>query len=170
MATTLRLIDLLKRLNEHAVEYVIIGGIAAVVHGSARVTLDLDICAPLAEPNLSRILSALRGINPRFRMRPDKMRVPDDPERLRGLKNFYVDTDLGILDMLCEVEGVGNFDEVKQHALPIDVGGLICQVLNLDALISAKRAANRPKDRPTIAELEIIKAKLSKRREQGELF
>ena len=98
------------------------------------------------------------------------MRVPDDPERLRGLKNFYVETDLGTLDMLGEVEGVGNFDEVKQHAVPIDVGGLICQVLNLDALIAAKRATNRPKDRPTIAELEVIKSKLAERRNQGELF
>jgi hypothetical protein len=142
MATTLRLTDLLKRLNDHAVDYVIVGGIAAVVHGSARVTLDLDICAPLDEPNLSRILSALRGLNPRFRMRPDKMRVPDDPERLRGLKNFYVDTDLV---PLIEVEGVGAFQQVKEHSSPVDIGELTCPVLNLDALISAKRAANRAK-------------------------
>ena len=84
--------QILARLNEHDVEFVIIGGVAAILHGSARATLDIDICAPLVEPNLSRILSALRGINPKWRMRPDRPPFPDDPAKLRGFQNFYLES------------------------------------------------------------------------------
>src|SRR5271156_3145508 len=116
MASTLRLIDLLKRLNDNGVEYVVIGGVAAIMHGSPRTTLDVDVCASLIEPNLSRILSMLRGINPRFRMRPDKLPVPDDPERLRGFNNLCLDTDLGTIDFLTEVSGVGAYPDALRES------------------------------------------------------
>ena len=165
MASTLRLTDLLKRLHDHDVEYVVIGGVAAIMHGSPRTTLDVDVCVVLSEPNLSRILSMLRGINPRFRMRPDKMPMPDDPDRLRGFNNLCLDTDLGTIDFLTEISGVGQYADALRESEVKDVDGFPCRVLTLDALISAKRAANRLKDRLAIFELEAIRKRL---REQSQ--
>ena len=157
MDLTLQLTPLLKRLSEHEVEFVIVGGIAATVHGSVRFTADLDVCAPLDQPNVTRIINALRGLNPRFRFRPDKMRMWEEPERFKSFKNLNLLTDWGVLDILGEVSGVGTYQQVAALAAPADLGGVVCKVLDLDALIAAKRAANRPKDRAAIPELEVIR-------------
>jgi predicted nucleotidyltransferase len=152
---------IVRLLNEKGVEFVVVGGLAAVAHGSSLVTDDVDVCAPLAEPNLSRILAAVRGLNPRLRMRPDKMRLPEDPARLTNLKNLYLDTDLATIDFLGEVSGVGTFAEAIQQSQEVDLGeGLVCRMLTIDALIAAKKAAGRPKDLRAVRELEIIRDKL----------
>jgi hypothetical protein len=157
MDSTLGRFQFLKKLTDAGVEYVVIGGVAAILHGSARMTLDLDVCCSLAEPNLSRILTALRGSNPRHRMRPDKLPMPDDPDQLRGFRNLYLATDLGVIDFLTEVTGLGEYSDVLRVSELVDVDETTCRVLNLDALIIAKRAANRPKDRLAVVELEVIK-------------
>jgi hypothetical protein len=157
MDLTLQLTPLLKRLSEHGVEFVIVGGIAATVHGSVRFTADLDVCAPLDQPNIAKIISALRGLNPRFRFRPDKMRMWEEPERFSSFKNLNLLTDWGILDILGDVSGVGTYEQVAALSVPADLGGIVCKVLDLNPLIAAKRAANRPKDRAAIVELEVIR-------------
>jgi predicted nucleotidyltransferase len=155
--------QILQRLSDHGVDFVVIGGVAAALHGSVRVTLDVDVCAALSEPNLSRILAALRGLHPKWRMRPDKPALPDDPERLRNFRALYLDTDIGILDVLTEVTGVGGFDEVLGHSLWVDAGGFHVRVIDLDSLIAAKRATGRPKDREPLVELENIRRELLNR-------
>ena len=158
MDSTLGRFQFLKRLTDAGVEYVVIGGVAAILHGSARMTLDLDVCCSLAEPNLSRILAALRGSNPRHRMRPDKLPMPDDPDQLRGFRNLYLTTDLGVIDFFDGGDRAGRIQRCAFafHGIA-DVDETTCRVLNLDALIAAKRAANRPKDRLAVVELEVIK-------------
>ena len=163
MASTPRIFELLKRLNDAGVEYVVVGGVAAVLHGSPRTTLDVDVCTSLSGPNLSRIVSMLRGISPKFRMRPDKPPMPDDPARLQGFTSLNLDTDLGTIDFLTEVSGVGHYPEVLNRSEVKDVGGMECRVLDLDALIAAKRAANRLKDRLVVLELEAIRKRLRER-------
>ena len=160
MASTL---DLLKRLNEHGVEYVLVGGLAAVVHGSQLVTGDVDICAPLDRPNLARIVAALSELQPKFRMTPDRRPLPADPNKLEGLKNLYLETDLGQLDILSEIAGVGAYAEVMLHTLTVDLGGATCRVLDLDALIRSKRALGRPRDVQAAIELEAIRQRLRMR-------
>jgi predicted nucleotidyltransferase len=152
-----QMIEILKRLTEHQVEYVLVGGMAAVAHGSSMVTKDVDVCAPLGEPNLSKILNALREIHPKLRMRPDRMPLPDDPDRLQGLNNLYLVTDFGVIDFLGELTGVGHFDEVVKHSRPGDLGGFTCQIIDLDTLITAKRAAGRAKDMRALPELEALR-------------
>jgi predicted nucleotidyltransferase len=152
---------ILKRLNDHGVEYVLVGGLAAVVHGSSLVTYDVDVCVSFREPNLSKIFDTLREINPRIRMRPDKMRLPDDPARFTSLKNLYLDTDLGSIDFLGELTGVGGFEEVMKHSKVTDFGAFECRVLDLETLIIAKRAAGRPKDIRALPELEALKRDLT---------
>jgi hypothetical protein len=162
MDLTLQLTPLLTRLSEHEVEFVIVGGIAATVHGSVRFTSDLDVCAPLDQPNVTRIIDALRGLNPRFRFRPDKMRMWEEPERFKSFKNLNLLTDWGVIDILGEVSGVGTYEQVASLSVPADLGGIVCKVLELNPLIAAKRAANRPKDRPAIIELEVIRDRKAK--------
>jgi hypothetical protein len=157
MASTL---DLLKRLNDHRVKYVLVGGMASVVHGSQIVTQDIDICAPLTPENLSGLLAALDGLHPCFRTFRDRRPLPDEPAQLEGFKNLYLVTDLGQLDVLSEITGVGDYSEVERHIIQIDLKGTLCRVLDLDTLITAKKAMNSPKDRQAVIELEAIRERL----------
>jgi hypothetical protein len=106
-------LDLLKRLNKHNVEFVLVGGMACVIHGSQVVTQDVDICAPLTPENITGLLAALAGINLRFRMGADLRPLPDAPEALAGFSNLYLVTDLGQLDVLSEIAGVGDYSQVE---------------------------------------------------------
>ena len=150
------LLLLLKRLSDSGVNFTLIGGMAAIAHGSSMVTKDVDVCSPMIEANIARILSALRDLHPRHRMRPD-LAVPDDPARLLHFKNLYVKTDLGTIDFLGDLPGVGSYEDAAKQSAHFDLGIVRCKVLNLDALIAAKRAAGRPKDLKAIRELEILK-------------
>lgn len=149
--------QILKRLNDHGVEYVVVGGAAATMHGSARGTLDLDICSPLNRANLQRILDALRDINPRFRFHPAKPALWDDVDRLVSFRNLNLETDLGPLDILGEITGIGGFEEVARQVISMDLGGSTIRVLNLAALVEAKRAVGRRKDLLALPELERLR-------------
>jgi hypothetical protein len=160
MASTL---DLLKNLSVHEVDFVVVGGVAGVLHGSRLVTQGLDVCAPLTLKNLTRILSALAGLNPRFRMTTDNRPLPGDPADLAGYRNLYLLTDLGQLDILSEITGIGGYEEVARHTIAVDLGGANCRVLDLDTLIRAKKALNLAKDRQAVVELEAIRERISGR-------
>jgi hypothetical protein len=160
MASTL---DLLKRLNDHQVKYVLVGGIACVVHGSQIVTQDIDICAPLTLENLSGLLRALEDLHPRFRTARDLRPLPGEPAKLEGFKNLYLVTDIGQLDVLSGITGVGDHSEVDRHTIQVDLEGTPCRVLDLDTLITAKKAMNSPKDRQAAIELEAIRERLRDR-------
>ena len=138
----------------------VIGGYAAILHGSRLLTEDIDACAPLDPENLGRILAALKDTRPRFRMRPDRMRVPDDAAQLKGFRNLNLETDFGIVDILGEVTGIGGYEEVLRHSEERNLGGQGFRILTLDALIVAKRAAGRRKDVRGVEELERIKRSL----------
>lgn len=160
MASTL---DLLKILTSHEVEFVIVGGVAGVLHGSRLVTQDVDVCAPLTLENLTRILRALTGLNPHFRIPSGNRPLPSDPALLVECKNLYLLTDLVQLDILSEIAGAGTYDEVARHVIAVDLGSAKCQVLDLDTLIRAKRAMNLP-----IIELETIRARVAAQRRDRE--
>jgi hypothetical protein len=158
MASTL---DCLSRLARQNVEFVVVGGMAGTMHGSALVTEDVDVCAPLTPVNLARIVSAVSDLDPRFRMTPQRLPLPSDPGRLIGYKNLYLHTDWGQLDILSEITGIGPYEEVARRSKAVDVGGITYRVLAIDALIEAKKAIGRPKDLQAAAELEAIRARLT---------
>ena len=93
--------------------------------------------------------------------------LPEEPEKLDGFRNLYLVTDLGPLDVLSEITGVGGHSEVERHAFGVDLEGVRCRVLDLDTLIRAKRALNSPKDRQAAIELEAIRQRLL-RRQKGQ--
>lgn len=148
---------LLQRLVAGKVEFVIIGGVAAIAYGSAVVTKDVDVCAPLTHENAIRIITALQDVNPRWRMRPDLPVVRPDSGHLRGLKNMYLRTDIGVLDVLGELPEVCSYDEVAWKSVEMNFGGVRCRVVDVDMLIAAKRVAGRDRDLRAIADLEAIK-------------
>ena len=153
MSSTL---NLLQRLKNHGVEFVVVGGIAANVHGSPRITFDLDVCAPLSHEMCVKIVTAVGDLHPKFRTRPDLPVVTADNPNLHGLKNLYLRTDLIMLDVLGEVSGVGDFAACNRESEWIDFQGIKCRILRLDSLIRAKRAAGRQKDLLAVPELEAL--------------
>lgn len=152
--------DILSRLIRGHVDFVIVGGFAAVAHGVTLLTQDMDICCDFGEANLARLESALAGLHPVHRMTPKRLPLDLSGGRGRGLKNLYLDTDIGQLDCLGAIEGVGAFEVVKQQSLEVVLDAGSCRILNLDALIRAKKAMNRAKDREAVVQLEAIRARL----------
>jgi hypothetical protein len=148
--------ELTRRLIAGRVEFVLVGGFAAVAHGVTLVTRDVDICCRFTETNLVLIQKALADLHPVHRSRPD-LPLALTPEQCASLKNLYLKTDLGIIDCLGEVLGIGNYDEVARHSIELELPAGKCRVLDIDALIRAKEAMNRDHDRITIKQLIEIK-------------
>lgn len=139
------------------VEFIVIGGAAATIHGSARVTRDLDIVYRRSAENLRRMVDALSPYSPYLRGAPAGLPFLWDENTLRRGLNFTLTTSIGDLDLLGEVTGGGNFEALLAHSSPVQAFGIECLCLNLDKLIQVKRAAGRPKDLEVIAELEALR-------------
>ena len=150
------LAELIRRLIEAQVEFVLVGGFAAVSHGVLRSTRDVDICCRFSEANLMRIQKAFADLNPAHFPRTD-LPLQLTPELCAQLKNLYLKTDLGRVDCLGEVLGIGDFDEVAKHSIELELPAGECRVMDIDALIRAKEAMNRDHDRITVKELKEIK-------------
>ena len=147
---------LLQRLHASGVEFVIIGGVAAITYGSAVTTQDLDVCAPLTHDHAASIIRAFADARPRWRMRPDLPVVTPDDHRLAGIRNLYLMTDFGQLDVLGELPDVCTYAELAARAVDIDFDQLPCKLIDIDTLIAATRHAGRPHDLLTIAFLEEL--------------
>lgn len=149
--------ELLKLLLHNKIDFVLIGGFAGVVHGSSQVTRDLDIAMLLTPEQIEKLRTCLRDIHPRHRMNPSfKPSFLDEPKSTVGLQNLYLDTDLGILDVLTEVTGVGDFERIKSHAIEISLFGLSCHVISIQDLILAKETLGRSKDLAVARELRVV--------------
>jgi hypothetical protein len=86
--------------------------------------------------------------------------LPQNPEELDKFQNLYLHTDLGQLDILSEIAGIGKYVEVERHVIQVNLAGTSVRVLDLDALIIAKQAMNAPKDRQVVLELSAIRERL----------
>ncbi len=149
--------SLLKRLIEHKLEFVVIGGFAAFAHGFTLPSEDIDVCFPFSPENLMRLQKALADLHPVHRMTPSRVPLKLTPEECRGLKNLYLDTDYGQLDCISEVTGVGGFDGVKKESVTIRLAKGTCRILGIDALIRAKEALGRPRDKEAVLQLKAIR-------------
>ena len=148
--------ELTRRLIVGQVEFVLVGGFAAVAHGVALVTRHVDICCLFSEANLMRLQKSFAGLHPVHRLRPD-LPLALTPEQCASLKNLYLKTDLGIVDCLSEVLGLGSYAEVARQSVEVDLPSGKCRVLDIDALIRAKEAMGRDHDRITAKHLKEIK-------------
>lgn len=150
---------LLERLADAGVDFVIVGGFAAVTHGSSYLTRDVDICAVLTAENIALLRRALADWNPRHRMTPQKLSFLDYPAGDQSLNNLYLETDAGVVDILSTVLGVGDFERLKSTADQVEVDGRTYAVMSLRDLVQAKEALGREKDLLTAKELRAIAAK-----------
>lgn len=147
---------LLQTLHTAKVKFVLIGGLAAIAHGAATLTGDVDICYARDMQNLERLVQALAPFHPRLRGVPPDLPFRLDLPTLRAGLNFTLTTDLADLDLMGEVFGLGAYDAVYAVAEEIEVYEIPCFVLTLEGLIRAKRAAGRPKDLRALHELEAL--------------
>ena len=147
---------LLNTLSRREVAFIVVGGAAAIAHGSARLTQDLDIVYERSPANLDRLVAALAEYQPYLRGAPPGLPfLWDRVTLMRGL-NFTLVTSLGDIDLLGEIPGGGGYRELLTGAIELHVFQTRCLCLSLPQLIRAKRAAGRPKDLEALAELEAI--------------
>lgn len=147
---------LIRRLSEAEVRFVLVGGFAATVLGSARVTVDLDVVYARTPENLSRLSAALAPLSPYLRGAPAGLPFRlDVPTLTRGL-NFTLTTAMGDLDLLGEIAGGGTYEQLLPRTRRIRVCGVEIDVVTLPQLIRLKRAAGRPRDLDALAELEAL--------------
>ncbi len=147
---------LLKALSRHQVDFIMTGGAAAIAHGSARLTQDLDIVYERSPENLNRLVDALAQYNPYLRGASPGLPFRWEAATLRNGLNFALVTLLGEIDLLGEIPGGGGYGDLKSGAVELQVFGARCLCLSLPQLIRAKRAAGRPRDLEALAELEAI--------------
>lgn len=154
--------QLLKVLLEAKIDFVLIGGYAGVIHGSTQLTRDLDICAYLADKDLEKLRACLKDYNPKHRMNPNfKPSFLDEPKSTDGLNAIYLETDLGVLDILKSVTNIGDYDVIKQQAVEVQLFGYPCKVISLDHLIKSKESLGRNKDKLLLKELYSIRSQLN---------
>ncbi len=154
---------MLQGLRAREIKFVVVGGVAATAHGSRRVTDDLDICYEGVDGNVAKLAKTLskweaypRGIEPGL---PFFM----DARQFRITPIMTLTTREGFIDVLDIVKGVGDYSKCRKRSTAVEAFGIKFRVLNLPALIDAKRAAGRPKDIDQLPELEALLA-LSARR------
>lgn len=148
--------DQLEWLAQYQIECVIIDGVAATAYGASYLTHDLDVCYARNPANLERLAEALKNIHARLRGAPEGLLFQLDARTLHQGLNFTFQTDIGSVDLLGEVMGVGRFPEAKSDAQIQQIFGHPFFVLSLPRLIAAKRAAGRVKDQLVLPELEAI--------------
>jgi predicted nucleotidyltransferase len=150
---------ILKLLKNADVEFIVIGGVAMVAHGSAHVTFDIDICYRRTKENITKVCEVLAPFQVKLRGAPSELPLPFrfDVETVRRGLNFTLDSDLGDIDLLGEVSGIGTFEQVLPFSEIKSVDAIECRILTIEGLIRAKKAAGRKKDLTAIEELEGLK-------------
>lgn len=149
--------ELIRTLSDARVEFIVVGGVAAFAHGSARVTQDVDVVYRRTPENLKRLVAALQPYDPYPRGAPEGLPFTWDARTIQLGVNFTLRTTLGFIDLLGEITAGGSYDDVVRHSHLVEVYGTTCLCIDLDELIRVKKAVGRPKDFDAIAELEAIR-------------
>ena len=153
-------------LDQNGVRYVLIGGLAAILHGSPQTTFDADICPARDGDNLERLAAALRQMRARIRA-PDVdggLAFTCDASFLRGMQVLNLVTDYGDLDLSFVPSGTNGYEDLVKQAVPMVVKGDAVSIASLEDIIRSKEAANRPKD---LAALPILRQLLNELKKRG---
>ena len=148
--------SIVENLYDHNVEFIVVGGLAATMHGSVRFTLDVDVLYRRTPENYDRLVSALATHSPYLRGAPPGLPFRWDKETIRRGLNFTLTTDLGPLDLLGEIVGGGDYDRLLPESDERVLFGMKLRCLSLERLILTKRAAGRVKDFEALSELEAL--------------
>lgn len=148
---------IVERLCVNEVEFVIVGGLAVMMYGTGLVTDDVDVCVPFSADNLARIHRAVADLHPYHRLTPRKIPFVLKEGFEKGLRNLDIATDVGEVDFLGEVLGVGSYNEVYPQSIPVKMPYGEYRLLSIDKLITAKEALDRDKDRAAVRLLRSIR-------------
>src|SRR4051812_25267587 len=151
-------------LDRHSVDYVLVGGFAAVAHGAPHITNDIDITPKDSLDNLARLSTALTELDARVRgdhEGRETFEFSHDAESLRHQTVLNLTTSSGNLDITVRPSGTQGYDDLRRDAIQITVDGIRVTVASLADVIRSKEAANRPKDR---AALPVLRRLLEEQR------
>jgi predicted nucleotidyltransferase len=149
---------LLRSLSQHEVEFIVVGGISAVLQGVPTITRDLDVVYRLDAANIQRILTVLKNLDARFRMRPE---LSPNISHLESKGHKLLTTNLGDLDVLGSIGKQLTYEHLLEHTDEINLSGLGVRVLRLEKLIALKEELGRDKD---LAMLPTLRRTLEEKR------
>jgi len=157
------LLALLRELSRREIEYVVVGGMAGVLHGAPVVTADVDIVHKRTDENVEKLLALLSDVGATFRT--DSRGLKPNATHLQGKGHVLLMTSLGPLDVLCELGSEG-YEELVDETVEMDLGeGQRCRVINLQKLIALKESAGRDKDKVA---LPTLRATLAEKQRTGQ--
>lgn len=157
---------LLLALQAHGVDFVLVGGLAGVAHGSSYPTYDLDIAYSPDRANLGRLVDALREIGVTLRGAPAELPFRLEVQTLANGANFTFDTEFGSFDILGDVAGMKSYEVLRRDSRVEEIFGVHVRIASLDHLIAMKRAANRAKDQLMV--MEYVELADESRKRDGE--
>lgn len=152
----LKLRPLLEALERNAVDFIVIGGVAGMVHGSAALTFDFDLLYARDDQNLERLAAVLAELHVTLRNAPPDLPFQTDARALAAGSNFTFDSDVGPFDILGHADGMRDFEAMRADAIREELWGVTVRIASVDDLIRMKRAAGRPKDKAMVEELTSL--------------
>ena len=158
------LAQIIPPLVKAKVDFILIGGMAAILHGSARVTFDVDLVYSRTDENIERLVTALAPHCPYLRDAPTKLPFSWDAKTISGGLNFTLTTKLGDVDLFAEVAGGETYSDLLPHSFEVEAFGVRFKCIDLVTLIRIKEAVDRPKDREAVAELRILLEETGKKK------
>ena len=147
---------IIRVFSEASIECIIVGGVAATIHGSARLTQDIDFVYSRNAGNIWRLVTALQPHSPYPRDAPAGLPFEWSEATVKRGLNFTLTSDIGDIDLFGEIAGGGNYQKLLPHTTTVELFGYQCRCLDIPGLIRTKRAAGRPRDFDAIAELEAL--------------
>ena len=140
--------EILRVLTKHQVEYVVVGGLAATIHGSELVTFDVDVTPAPEKENLARLSAALREMGARIWTQDEPQGLPFDHDAasLAGIQILNLITDYGRFDVTMMPAGTQGYRDLRGDAVEFEIGGLRVLVASLADVVRSKEAAGRDKD------------------------
>ncbi len=149
MDAELRFLDILRALTRHEVDFVVVGGVAAILEGAPISTFDVDVVYHRTDDNNARLAAALRELNALYKD-PAGRRIVPDVEKLATINRHLLITDLGPLDVLVGIGRDLSYDQLIDRTIEYEVADLSLKVLDLETVIESKEFAGRDKDRATL--------------------
>jgi hypothetical protein len=154
--------ELLSRLVAARVDFVVVGGVAVIVHGSPRFTKDLDICYSTQRANLERLGALLVELGARLRGVDEDVPFVPDADALRRTQMLTMTTNHGELDLLAEPAGSGGYTALRQKATLIELDGIEVPIASIDDLIAMKTASGRPQDLVDLESLTAVRRRTAR--------
>jgi len=155
-----RFLEILRVLTRHRIDFIVVGGVSAVLHGAPVTTFDLDVVHARDDGNIFRLMSALEELEAVYRSQPERKLRPGE-SHLRGDGHQLLLTNYGPLDVLGMIGKLRRWEDLRGHTRTMEIEpGVVVHVLDLETLIAVKEELGFPKD---AAMLPVLRQALKER-------